>query len=116
MPFDVLQEMASHSLLQVTRGGRFYHLMGNNDKGKAAQLLRDMYQNQQEYPTTVALGDSLNDLPLLEVVDYPILVKKHDGSYDSSITLDNLILSRSSGPSGWCETLLELLPALGVQC
>ncbi|MHC5077171.1 MAG: HAD-IIB family hydrolase, partial [Planctomycetota bacterium] len=90
MPFDVLQEMASHSQLQVTRGGRFYHLMGNNDKGKAAQLLRDMYQNQQEYPTTVALGDSLNDLPLLEVVDYPILVKKHDGSYDSSITLDNL--------------------------
>jgi mannosyl-3-phosphoglycerate phosphatase len=116
MPFDVLQEMASHSQLQVTRGGRFYHLMGNNDKGKAVHLLRDMYQNQSGHPTTVALGDSLNDLPMLEVVDYPILLKKHDGSYDPSVTLDNLILSRSSGPSGWSETLLELLPALGVLC
>jgi mannosyl-3-phosphoglycerate phosphatase len=116
IPFDVLQEMASHSQLQVTRGGLFYHLMGHNDKGKAVQLLRDMYQNQLGHPITVALGDSLNDLPMLEMVDYPILVKKHDGSYDSSITLDNLILSSNSGPSGWCETLLELLPALGVRC
>ena len=33
IPFDVLQEMASHSQLQVTRGGRFFHLMGTNDKG-----------------------------------------------------------------------------------
>jgi len=116
IPFDVLQEMASHSQLQVTRGGRFYHLMGHNDKGKAVQLLRDMYQNQLGHPTTVALGDSLNDLPMLEVVDYPILVKKHDGSHDPAVKLDNLTITRSSGPSGWCETLLELLPALGVQC
>ncbi len=116
IPFDVLQEIASHSQLQVTRGGRFFHLMGANDKGKAVQLLRDMYQKQSGQPTTVALGDSLNDLPMLEGVDYPILVKKHDGSHDPAVKLDNLIFSRSSGPSGWCETLLELLPALGVAC
>ena len=114
MPFDVLQEMASHSQLQVTRGGRFYHLMGNNDKGKAVQLLRDMYQNSSGHPLTVGLGDSLNDLPMLEVVDYPVLVKKNDGSHDPAVKLDNLIISRSSGPSGWCEALLELLPVLGV--
>ena len=116
IPFDALQEMASHSQLQVTRGGRFCHLMGNNDKGKAVQRISDMYQNQSGPPRTVALGDSLNDLPMLEGVDYPVLVKKHDGSHDPAVKLDNLIITRSSGPSGWCETLLELLPALGVKC
>ena len=114
IPFDALQEMASHSQLQVTRGGRFCHLMGNNDKGKAVQLIRDMYQNQSGPPRTVALGDSLNDLPMLEVVDYPVLVKKHDGSHDPAVKLDNLIITSSSGPSGWCEALLELLSTLGI--
>jgi mannosyl-3-phosphoglycerate phosphatase len=115
VPFDALQEMASHSQLQVTRGGRFCHLMGNNDKGKAVQLLREMYHNQSGHPSpTVALGDSLNDLPMLEVVDYPVLVKKHDGSHDPAVKLDNLIVTRSRGPSGWCEALLELLASLGI--
>ena len=116
IPFDALQEIACHSALQVTKGGRFYHLMGNNDKGKAVLLLREMYQGDSEHPKTVALGDSLNDLPMLQAVDYPVLVKKHDGSHDPAVKLDKILLARSSGPSGWCEALLELLPALGVQC
>lgn len=115
IPFDALQEIACHSALQVTKGGRFYHLMGNNDKGKAVLLLRDMYQSDSGYPKTVALGDSLNDLPMLQAADYPVLVKKYDGTHDPAVKLDNIMLTRSSGPSGWCEALLELLPTLGVK-
>jgi mannosyl-3-phosphoglycerate phosphatase len=114
--YELLEKMAERFDLGINRGGRFNHLTGHHDKGQAVLLLRDIYRQQSGDLTMIALGDSHNDLPMLKVVDYPILVKKHDGSYDSSITLDNLILSRSSGPSGWCETLLELLPALGVQC
>lgn len=116
IPFDALQEIASHSALQVTKGGRFYHLMGNNDKGKAVLLLRDMYQSDSGHSKTIGLGDSLNDLPMLQAVDYPVLVKKHDGSHDPAVRLDNLLLTRKSGPSGWCEALLELLPTLGIKC
>ena len=114
--YELLQTIADRFDLLINRGGRFNHLTGHHDKGQAVLLLRDMYRQQSGDFTMIALGDSHNDLPMLEVADYPILIKKHDGSYDSSITLDNLILSRSSGPSGWCETLLELLPALGVEC
>ena len=115
IPFDALQEIASHSALQVTKGGRFYHLMGNNDKGKAVLLLREMYQGDAGHLRTIALGDSFNDLPMLQVVDYPVLVKKPDGSHDPAVRLDNILRTRSSGPSGWCEALLELLPTLGIK-
>lgn len=108
----LLQDMASRSNLKITRGGRFYHLIGSNDKGKAVLLLKDIYKQQSEHIKTVALGDSLNDLPMLEVVDYPILVKKPDGSYDPSIQLDNLILAPESGPKGWCQAMLHLFDQL----
>jgi mannosyl-3-phosphoglycerate phosphatase len=105
----MLQEMASSSNLRINRGGRFYHLIGNNDKGKALALLSDIYRQKLPHLKTVALGDSFNDLPMLKVADYPILVRKPDGSYDPSVKLDNLILTPGSGPSGWCEAILKLL-------
>jgi len=109
---NLLQEIASHSKLQINRGGRFYHLIGQNDKGKAVLLLRELYKRKSAYLKTIALGDSLNDLPMLKVVDYPILVQKPDGSYDTSVKLDKLILAPESGPSGWCEAMLKLLNKL----
>jgi len=109
---DALEEIASRSLLQINRGGRFYHLIGNSDKGKAVLKLRDLYGQKSTNLKTVALGDSLNDLPMLKVVDYPILVQKPDGSYDPSVKLDNLILAPGSGPSGWCEALLKLVTTI----
>lgn len=106
---EVLEEIASRSNLQINRGGRFYHLIGNSDKGKAVLLLRELYSQKSANLKTVALGDSLNDLPMLKVVDHPILVQKPDGSYDPSVKLDNLILASGFGPSGWCDALLKLL-------
>ncbi|MCK5011100.1 MAG: HAD-IIB family hydrolase, partial [Deltaproteobacteria bacterium] len=106
---DALEEIAIRSHLQINRGGRFYHLIGNSDKGKAVLQLRDLYGQKSTNLKTVALGDSLNDLPMLKAVEYPILVQKPDGSYDPSVKLDNLILAPGSGPEGWCRALLKLL-------
>ena len=109
---DALEEIAIRSHLQINRGGRFYHLIGNSDKGKAVLQLRDLYGQKSTNLKTVALGDSLNDLPMLKAVEYPILVQKPDGSYDPSVKLDNLILAPGSGPSGWCEALLKLVTTI----
>jgi mannosyl-3-phosphoglycerate phosphatase len=104
-----IQEIAKDSNLHITRGGRFYHLLGDNDKGKAILLLKKIYKQKSKHLKSIALGDSLNDLPMLEVVDYPVLVQKPDGSYDSSVILKNLILASGRGPSGWCDAVFELL-------
>jgi len=108
-----IQEIAGRLTLQVTRGGRFYHLTGPNDKGKAVLILKDIYKDahggKSESLKTIALGNSFNDRSMLEVVDYSILIQKPDGNYDPSVKLDNLILASGSGPSGWSDSLLKLL-------
>ncbi|GAB1721621.1 MAG: HAD hydrolase family protein [Nitrospira sp. CR1.1] len=102
--------------LRCTRGGRFYHLMGANDKGIASRRLIEWYerlaQTEGQTLVTVGLGDSLNDLPMLDVVDYPILVRKPNGSYDPEVQLPHLIRADGVGPVGWNRSLIDLLPTL----
>ena len=106
------REMAGLSNLQVTRGGRFFHLMGENDKGEALRLLAEIYREKTERIETIALGDSLNDLPMLRAADHSVLVQKLDGSYDPEVKLPNLHLAPGIGPAGWCEAVLESLNRL----
>jgi len=106
---EKIREIAKEDHLQIIQGGRFYHLIGENDKGKAVSFLTDISRRAYNHVKTIALGDSQNDLPMLKVVDYPVLVKKPDGSYDPNITLDNLIKSPGSGPVGWNYSVLRLL-------
>lgn len=102
--------------LRCTKGGRFYHLMGSNDKGTASKLLAQYYRQLAQVEghslTTIGLGDSLNDLPLLATVDYPILVQKPDRSYDPNVHLPHLIRADGIGPVGWNRSLIDLLPTL----
>ncbi len=67
--------------LKITKGGRYYHIMGNNDKGKAVKILLNLYKKlYSDYKiVSIALGDSQNDFPMLDVVDKGYLVRKKKG-------------------------------------
>jgi mannosyl-3-phosphoglycerate phosphatase len=101
--------------LRWTKGGRLFHLTGDNNKGQAAALLLRCYQRQlrlqgQDEPIeTVGIGDSINDAPLLAIVDYPILVQKSDGSYDPDIHILGMTRAPGIGPVGWNHAVQELL-------
>lgn len=111
---EVCRQIVSRGL-QWTKGGRFFHLTGLNNKGQAALKLLRCYKRQWDldgelHPVkTVGLGDSLNDLPLLIAVDHPVLVQKPDGSYDHDINLPRLIHAPGIGPVGWNHAILDLL-------
>ncbi len=60
---------------------------------------------------TVGLGDSLNDLPLLAVVDIPILVQKSQGHWEK-MELPNLCRVEGVGPVGWGRAMDELVTGL----
>ena len=111
----LLEAAAAHGL-RCTRGGRFYHLMGGNDKGIASRRLITWYRRRAHQEghilTTVGIGDSLNDLPMLEAVDHPILVQRPDGSYDPAVQLPHLTRAEGVGPVGWNRSLIDLLPTL----
>jgi mannosyl-3-phosphoglycerate phosphatase len=97
--------------LKLLYGGRFMHLLGKTDKGQAIRIIIDAYR--KKYPgadiKSLALGDSLNDEAMLRSADYPVLVKKHDSSYEQRIKFDKLIYSPDIGPAGWNESVLSFI-------
>ena len=101
--------------LGLTTGGRLFHLTGGNDKGKAVKLLTQIYRsNWGNDLLTIGLGDSSNDLPLLESVDIPVLVRKKGNSYEQHI-LNKLKVYKASGigPRGWNQAVLDLIEKHG---
>lgn len=95
--------------------GRFFHILGDHDKGRAVKLLKLLYQSEYGAVASIGLGDSLNDLPMLQAVDRPVLVRKADGSFDARIDLPNLLKTQQPGPLGWNDAVLQLLAAASPQ-
>lgn len=96
--------------LRWTHGGRFYHLHGFNDKGRAVRTLQKFLAADDSGPTvSIGLGDSLNDLPMLLSVERPVLIQREDGSFDERIRLPNLQRSVGVGPEGWNSAVLGIL-------
>lgn len=89
--------------------GRFYHIMGASDKGRAVRLLKTWYEEKRGRIVTVGLGDALNDLPLLREVDHPVLVRREDGTHDDGVSLPGLTRTAGIGPAGWNDAVLALL-------
>jgi mannosyl-3-phosphoglycerate phosphatase len=92
--------------------GRFYHIIGDSDKGKAVSILIELYKKFFNKIITVALGDNINDIPMLAKVNYPVLVQKPDGSYDQKINIPGIIKADGIGPSGWNRAINSLLDNL----
>lgn len=90
--------------LKWTRG-RFFHLMGNHDKGQAVGIVKRFYEKGRMEIQTIGLGDGLNDLPMLISVSEPVLVRHADGSFDPHVILPNLVKTRKVGPAGWNEAV-----------
>ncbi|OGW47157.1 MAG: mannosyl-3-phosphoglycerate phosphatase [Nitrospirae bacterium RBG_13_41_22] len=89
--------------------GRFFHILGNSDKGKAASILINLYKRKFAEIVTIAIGDSPNDIAMLEKVEYPVIVQKPDGRFDPQIDIPNLIKADGIGPEGWNKAVLNLI-------
>lgn len=94
--------------LNYTRGGRFYEVMGPNDKGKATRTLISLFQKKLGRLRTVAIGDSPNDLPMLLAVDIPLLVQGPDGRWEE-MNIPNLRRVEGIGPEGWARAVEEVV-------
>lgn len=116
-PFEILDTRSTGRLLQVieeqgkrwTRGGRFYHILGNNDKATAVHYLIQLYRKADSDAVTIGLGDGLNDLSFLNLVDIPIFIHSRD-SKELKDRLPHGRLTPRPGPEGWNEAVLEMIP------
>jgi mannosyl-3-phosphoglycerate phosphatase len=107
---EKLQNLASTYKIKVTKGGRFYHLIGEKqDKGIAVERTIKLFETlygQKLY--SIALGDGQNDIPMLKNVNLPIVIQNHQGEY-LSLDLPNLEKSSFQGSKGWNEMILKCL-------
>ncbi|QFU02657.1 Putative mannosyl-3-phosphoglycerate phosphatase [Halomonas sp. THAF5a] len=91
--------------LRLVRGGRFWHVTGDCDKGRAVAWLTERFAALRgRRPRTLALGDGPNDIAMLEVVDQAVVIR---GCHDLAVSPDqaSLYRSRAAGPTGWAEGL-----------
>jgi mannosyl-3-phosphoglycerate phosphatase len=106
-------EFASEGL-ECRHGGRFHTVTGaGTDKGQAVKAITEMYESAYGREVrTLAVGDSANDLPLLDAVDRPFLVAREDGSWAD---LEGSKIERipGRGPYGWLEITNRLLREAG---
>ena len=112
--FDVAREVdkalakIEQAGLNWAHGGRFYNVMGNSDKGKAVAIVSDFYRKLCDEMETIGLGDSDNDLPMLSMVDIPILVQKAEHTWEN-IDLPRLRKVQGVGPEGWSRAIEEIV-------
>lgn len=103
-----LQKLAATYNIKITKGGRFYHLIGEfQDKGLAVKKAIDVFEKVFEKNIrSIALGDGENDIVMLESVDVPIVIKNHKGGY-LNCDIKNIQKSTYKGSKGWNEMVLK---------
>jgi mannosyl-3-phosphoglycerate phosphatase len=110
--FSLFADKLKRAGLGLIKGGRFWHVSGTADKGKALNYLRDYYQKQTGLaPIILALGDSENDLAMLKAADYAVLVKSPVRDFPE-LDHKNLRKTNKIGPLGWNKAVLEVLEEL----
>lgn len=108
-----LEETAARAGMKITKGGRFYHLIGQGqDKGRAVRKTVELFRsNGWNRVVSIALGDGKNDEPMLEAVEFPVQIPTPSGEY---VEMNVPLLRKATlpGPAGWNQQVQKVLDEL----
>jgi mannosyl-3-phosphoglycerate phosphatase len=115
-PFLILDGVRREALLQeiqnagltCSSGGRLFHLTGHSDKGVAVRELIRRYKLAWGPVCTLGLGDGMNDLPMLESVSVPVILRS-PAARKLSRLLPSALVTEVAGPEGWNQAVLSLV-------
>lgn len=92
--------------LEITRGGRFNHLLPSRaGKMYAVRRIYTFYSTEGGVKTG-ACGDSYSDLGMLDNVDVGYIVRRPDGSY---MTGTDFLITAGIGPAGFTEAVKDFI-------
>ncbi len=93
--------------LSCSRGGRFHHIHGKNDKAEAARRVISRLGRQGPV-MSMGLGDGLNDATFLQVVDVAVLMPSAAlAGLKQSVSHGRVAIA--PGPLGWAEAVRAFL-------
>jgi mannosyl-3-phosphoglycerate phosphatase len=110
----IVQRKIRERGLNYVWGGRFHHILGQNDKGKAVEILKKLYRKEFSSIRTLGIGNSLNDLPMLSAVDHPIFLRGGEDLSSEISPVKNLVLLEGTGPRVWNEAILSVVRELKI--
>ena len=100
--------------MKVIRGGQFLHVMGQTDKADAMKQLLEYYEASfpQAKFTSIALGDSENDVGMITNADIGVVIPNPKRTEPLVLEGRNIIYAPQAGPSGWNDVVSELFESL----
>jgi mannosyl-3-phosphoglycerate phosphatase len=99
----------------IEEGGRFLHLIGHCNKGKALTFLLNIFQQQQVKPIlSIALGDGKNDVPMLAAAEEAILIRSPVHPFPDIPNQDHILKTDHYGPHGWAEGITKILKLYSI--
>ena len=102
-------EQALHGhQLTLTKGGRFWHVAGQTNKGKAMQIVARRLSLSDDETIVAAIGDSPIDQSMLDLADVPIGIPTPAG-LGVNIDPQRGIVAAQQGAAGWAEAVTKLL-------
>ena len=111
--FIRLMEQHGATILQ---GGRFMHVSGDCDKGRALRWLNAQYARQAGVtPVSIAVGDSQNDIAMLEAADYAIIIRSPSHEPPALARSEDVFVTEGFGPVGWDEGVRKVLETINIR-
>ncbi|BFM47931.1 HAD-IIB family hydrolase [Marinomonas sp. THO17] len=118
---QALQSLREHLKpfgVQIQKGGRFSHLMGEKcDKANAMLWLTKLYQDQlleDQELITMALGDGENDIGMLSKADIPVVIRSPVHVPPEIPNRSDAWLTDDYGPKGWAQAINQVLEKQGI--
>ncbi|MFN0170303.1 MAG: HAD-IIB family hydrolase [Bryobacteraceae bacterium] len=119
-PFRILDAGRTEALLQAldrgrfhwTRGGRFWHICGDHDKGSAVRFLASQFRRPGAECHSLGLGDGWNDLPLLRQTSTAAVIQS-PAAAELSASLGGAPIVDGPPPAAWNQAVIHWLRQTG---
>ena len=106
----IFKQLLQQNNLTAAQGGRFLTISSTKNKGDALLWVKKRYESIAKVKiTTIGLGDSENDINMLDCADNAIIVR-HPKKLPPNINGHaSLIITDAIGPKGWNEAIINIL-------
>ena len=116
---EIINEFTRHLKkigMKLHEGGRIYNICDDCSKGKAMTTLIEMLKNELKCKTyTIVVGDSPNDISMLNVCDQPCVIPLPNRKNLSFLKDQKLIRATQTAPKGWEEVVRASLKKINFE-